>query len=287
MTEKDWVLFKTIADEKNITKAAEKLYISQPAITYRLKMMEKEIGAKLLIRTSHGVLLTPEGECFLDYSRDMTLALEKTKEKIQSMTNKVQGTLRLGVSSVFAHYELPTILKEFLTLYPKVELSLKTGLSHRINRLLQRDEISIALLRGDYHWNEYKILIKEEPLCIASTEPINLERLPEKLRITYNTDTPLQSLVDDWCHQFLSSSFASSIEVDSMDTCRQLVIQGIGWAILPQIGLHSMENLHVYPLKWKDDTLFTRRTWLHSRNGAQDLILLNTFTKFMENYYLK
>ena len=70
MTEKDWVLFKTIADEKNITKAAEKLYISQPAITYRIKMMEKEIGAKLLIRTSHGVLLTPEGECFLDYSRE-------------------------------------------------------------------------------------------------------------------------------------------------------------------------------------------------------------------------
>ena len=98
MTEKDWILFKTIADEKNITKAAEKLYISQPAITYRIKMMEKEIGAKLLIRTSHGVLLTPEGECFLDYSRDMTLALEKTKEKIQSVTNKVQGTLRLGVS---------------------------------------------------------------------------------------------------------------------------------------------------------------------------------------------
>ena len=285
MTDKDWSMMKILAEEKNITKAAERLYISQPAITYRLKALEKEMGAPLVTRTPSGILLTPEGEHFLKYAKDMLLTLVKTKEKLQSMRDTVQGSLRLGASSVFSHYELPFILKGFVTQYPAVDISLKTGLSHRINKLLQHDEIAIAILRGDYFWSEDKTLLCEEPICIVSATPIDLTALPMQTRITYNTDTPLQTLVEDWWRQTFATPFSSTMEVDSMDTCRELVKQGLGWSVLPAIGLHALEGLHTHILSWSDGQPFTRRTWLLCRHAAMELPSVRAFTDFIRDYY--
>lgn len=285
MNNKDWIIFKTIAEEKNITKAAERLYISQPALTYRLKMIEKEMGTSLLTRTSGGVILTPEGEYFLSYADKMLVQSDKVKAHLQSMNENIEGTLRLGASAAFSYYELPKILKDFLALYPKVDLALKTGLSHRIHRLLQKDEVAIAIVRGDYYWNEIKALVNEEPLCIVSTSPLDLAQLPEKKLITYNTDTPLQLMIDKWCRESLKRPFESTMEVDSMDTCRQLVLYGIGWAILPAIGLQSIENLYIYPIQWPNGENVTRKTWLLARNGTIKSKLLDAFTHFVTHYY--
>ncbi len=285
MTDKDWIMIKVLAEEKNITKAAERLYLSQPAITYRLKALEKEVGSQLVTRTPSGILLTPEGEVFLHYAEEMLLTLVKTKEKMQSMRDTVQGTLRLGASSVFSHYELPYILKGFVTSYPKVDISLKTGLSHRINRLLQHDEIAVAVLRGDYHWTEEKMMLFEEPICIVSAKPIDLNTLADQTRITYNTDTPLQTLIESWWRETYAKPFASTMEVDSMDTCRELVKQGLGWAILPAIGLHAMEGIYTHLLGWSDGQPFTRRTWLLCRHAALELPAVRAFCDYIRHYY--
>lgn len=285
MTDKDWIIFKTIAEEKNITRAAERLYLSQPAITYRLRAIEKEMDATLLIRTSYGVLLTPEGERFLEYAKQMLLSFAQTKEELQSMEQTVQGTLRIGVSSVFSHFKLPPILKQFVTRYPHVDISLQTGLSSRISRLLHHDEISVAILRGDYRWSETQILLDEEPLCIVSGQPILFSELPQQRRITYSTDTPLQTLIDDWWRQSFSTPFVSDMVVDSMATCRQLVSAGLGWSILPAIGLRHMENLYTHQISWPDGSPFTRRTWLHTRNAAQTFRPVKAFTEFIQEYF--
>jgi DNA-binding transcriptional LysR family regulator len=173
MNEKDWVMLKVLAEEKNITKAASRLFIAQPSITYRLQQLEKEFGTKIVSRNPNGVVLTAEGEYLLSYAEEMLLKLRSAKEKIQNMSGKVQGTLRLGSSAIFAHYELPRILKGFLDNYPDVEISLKTGLSQKINRMLQIEEIAVAIVRGDYPWVEEKHLLSEEAICLVC-EPVKI-----------------------------------------------------------------------------------------------------------------
>ncbi|MBP8278617.1 MAG: LysR family transcriptional regulator, partial [Propionivibrio sp.] len=71
MGDKDWRILKTIAEERNLTKAAARLYISQPALTYRLKNMEEEFGAQVVSRVPTGVELTPQGEYLLAYAAEM------------------------------------------------------------------------------------------------------------------------------------------------------------------------------------------------------------------------
>lgn len=285
MDDKDWIILKTISEERNITKAADRLYLSQPALTYRLKNLEKEFDTKIVLRNPNGVLLTPQGEYLLAYTKEMLLQFQKVKDRIQNTRTKVQGTLRLGSSSIFAHYELPQILKGFLELYPEVEISLKTGLSHKVNRMLQKEEISIAILRGDYFGGEEKYLLREEPICLVSSNPISFAALPKHPRINYVTDSTLQMIVEEWWRQSFSCPSFISMEVDSMDTCRQMVLNGLGWAILPAMGLRQHDVLNTHELHWHSGKSLVRKTWLMYHTTSVELSAVKAFIEYIKETF--
>ncbi len=285
MDDKDWVALKTIAEEKNITKAAERLFISQSALTYRLQNMEKEFKAKLFSRHAKGVQLTPQGEKLLAYAQDMLSGFRKAKESIASMQNKVQGTLRLGSSSVFAHYELPRILKDFLQLYPEVEISLKTGLSAPISRLLQKEEISVAISRGDHNWAGEKFLMRAEPLCLVNSGPLEIAELPLLPQIRYRTDSSLEQDIKEWWNGTFSRPPRITMEVDSMDACRQMVLNGLGWAILPAIGLGKQDGLFTRPLFWPDGRPLERKTWLLYFSSSLELPAVHAFVSYIKKRF--
>ena len=285
MNDKDWTILKTISEDKNITKAAERLYMSQPALSYRLKNLEKEFGAKIVLRNTTGIVFTPQGEHLLNYALNMLTQLTMTKERIQNMENKVQGTLRIGTSAIFAHYELPSILKGFLERYPNVDISLRTGLSSRINKMLQKEEFAVAILRGDYFWAEEKHMLQEEPICLASADAIDFHNLPHRPQINYGTDSSLRVMLDDWWREIFSCPPKITMEVDSMDTCRQMVLHGLGWAILPFIGLKQHDSLYTRELHWRDGTPVLRRTWMLYRNSSLELSAVHAFTDYLKEYY--
>ncbi|MCE5286170.1 MAG: LysR family transcriptional regulator [Pelosinus sp.] len=282
MNEKDWVMLKVLAEEKNITKAASRLFIAQPSITYRLQQLEKEFGTKIVSRHPSGIVFTAEGEYLLSYAAEMQRKLRNAKAKIQNMSGKVQGTLSLGSSAIFAHYELPQILKGFLDKYPDVEISLKTGLSQKINRMLQVEEIAVAIVRGDYPWVEEKYLLSTEPICLVSKQPITLEELPHKPQIVYGTDSALKKMVEDWWRQIYSVPSLITMEVDSMDTCRQMVLHGLGWAILPAIGLPQHNKLFTHELQWKNKAPVERRTWLLYPSASLELSAVQAFVDYIK-----
>ena len=147
MDVKDWLVLKILDEERNITKASFRLYTSQPAVTYRLKKLEEELGAELLIRLPNGISFTPQGEHLVEYAKEMLVRLEQTKDAIGNMKTAVQGALRMGASGVFAHYALPELFKGFLDKFPAVELSLKTGLSSQVVRMLEKQEIVLGIVR--------------------------------------------------------------------------------------------------------------------------------------------
>ncbi|EAX48314.1 transcriptional regulator, LysR family [Thermosinus carboxydivorans Nor1] len=281
MDDKDWLILKTICEEKNITKASERLYISQPALTYRLKNLEAEFKTKLFHRSTSGVFLTPQGEYLRKYAEEMLQRLQLVKDHLANMENTIQGTLRLGVSSIFAHYQLPTILKTFVEQFPDIEITVKTGLSYQINKLLHKEEIAVAILRGDYSWPETKILLREEPICLATHKKISLDKLPSYPGISYNTDSSLQAMIENWWHERYSCPPHITMEVDKMDTCIQLVHSGLGWAILPAIGLDNQPSLFTQELFWQNGEPLVRRTWLLCRHSALNLLPVKAFVEFI------
>jgi DNA-binding transcriptional LysR family regulator len=281
--DKDWRILKTIAEEKNITKAAARLFISQPALTYRLKNIEEEFGAQVVSRVPSGVIFTPQGEFLLAYVSEMLLKFEAVKEQIKNMADKMQGTLRMGSSGVFAHYSLPRILKGFVALYPEVDISLKTGLSYQIIRMLEKQEITIAIVRGDHDWEGARFLLSEEPVCLVSREKLEFDELLSKPNIRYGTDNSLQKMMEDWWRKNFNAPPNTAMDVNTMDTARQMVLHGLGWTILPSIGLQKSYGLFSMPLFWPDGTPLIRRTWILCSNGALELQTVRAFLDYLEH----
>ena len=103
MDDKEWRTFVTVVDEGNITKAAEKLFVSQPALSYRLRHLEDSVGYSLLLRTTEGIALTPQGEIYYDYCKRMLHDREALEHALTSSTGKIQGTLKIASSINFGY----------------------------------------------------------------------------------------------------------------------------------------------------------------------------------------
>jgi DNA-binding transcriptional LysR family regulator len=284
MNERDWVMLHTIFEERNISKAAEKLYISQPALTYRLQQLEKEFGTMIVSRGKRGVEFTSQGEYIAQYARSMILQLRNTKEYVQNMGKEIKGVLRIGVSSIFARYELPFILKEFVSRFPNVEIHLKTGWSVEISHMLNKEEVHLGLVRGNYSWPEEKYLYREEPIVIVSKDPIkNVKDLPDLPRVNYETDHSLKTIIDNWWQETFEQPPTITMEVDRIDTCKQMVLMGLGYAILPSMCLVKDDHVHKIKLTRKNNKPITRNTWLLYRERSLSLSAVRAFVDFLKN----
>ena len=286
MDDKDWMALKILNQERNITKAAERLYVSQPTLTYRIQHLEKELGIKLLNRKSCGPFFTPHGDYMVQYANAM---LEKYSDIIQNlhgMESMVTGTLRLGASTVFAQYELAVILKSYKEHFPGVEIFLRTGSSTTIlPELLAKGEVDVAVLRGDKPWPESKHLLFADPFYIIYSQAIKIDQLPYTPWIQHAPAAFEREQLESWWHERFSEWPVSSIEVDKVETSVQMVLHGLGWTILPRIYLRKLHSLFVLPAAKLDGQPLVRNTWLLYQNHALDHPVNRTFIDYILDWY--
>lgn len=283
MDERDWLILQILYKEKNITKTAKSLYISQPALTHRLQQMEKEFGVQIVNRGRWGVQFTPQGEYLAKCAHQMLLNIQQIKENVMNMEHKAAGTLRLGVSTFFTDYKLPGLLKLFKDQYPNIEFKVTTGWSSDMVHLIYNQDVHIGFVKGDYSWKDEKRLLFEETICIASKEKIDIHNLPHLPRIDYLTDHLLKATVHNWWVENYSQPPLVSIEVDKADTCKKMVANGLGYAILPSMILQDVEGIHKIDLKTKDGEPIIRKTWMFFHKEALKLNIVKAFVQFVEN----
>jgi DNA-binding transcriptional LysR family regulator len=283
LDEKDWVALRLLYEEKNISRAAERLYISQPALTYRLKNIEKEFGTSIFFKIRGGIEFTSEGTHLAGYAEEMIIKLQKTKDYMLNMQNEVRGTLRLGVSSNFAQYKLPKILKKFSIKYPLVQFNVNTGWSTEIMNLLDSASVQLGILRGNYEWYGIKTLLHKERLCLISKTEVDLENLPNLPFINYKTDSSLKSLMNGWWHDRFTEPPLVTMETDRQETCKEMVKNGLGVSILPEICMQPSDNLYTYGLSYKNEEHVLRNTWLMYNEESLKLSSVKNFIGFLNS----
>lgn len=280
----DWTVLTALYENKNITKTGKVLRISQPAITYRINKIEEEFEVKIIHRGSKGVIFTPEGEYLVNYAVEMLKEYQSIKENILNFDNKVQGVLRLSASSIFSRYKLPKILSEFSAQYPLVRFHVLTGWSEKVFDAIYKDSSQVGILRGTYPLSAVKKLLMEEELLIVSKTPIELKNLPTLPRIYYNTDTSLKTLTDNWWLDNYDQPPLISMRVDNMETCKEMVLNGLGYAVLPSILLEEDEILYKYPCLNKGGSPVKRETWLVHKEEYLSNPVVNAFCEFLEEW---
>lgn len=139
-------VFYTVATTKNITKAANELMISQPAISKAIKNLEDQLGGQLFIRTKRGVILTDEGKEFYHYISQAMEYIHNAEHRFNDLINLDTGTIKIGVSATITKEYLLPYLEEFHEKYPKIDIQIVTNLSSDLIPKLKNGLIDIVII---------------------------------------------------------------------------------------------------------------------------------------------
>ena len=139
----DYRIFYTVAKEKNISRAAHSLFISQPAVSKTIHRLEDRLGATLFFRTSRGVSLTAEGQVLFESVEAAMQSLSSGEYQILKMKNLDLGHIRIGVSTTLCKHLLLPYLKDFIHMHPHVRISIYCQSTNQTVKLLEEGIIEI------------------------------------------------------------------------------------------------------------------------------------------------
>lgn len=286
----DFQLLSVLAQEMNMRKAAERLFVSQPALSQRLQSIEKEWGRKLFIRSHKGLTLTPVGELVVQYANQVLELEEKVREQIQSLESEVHGTLKIACASIVGQHWLPKVLKQFVQSYPHVKISLITGWSSEILKAIYEDQVHIGIIRGSTDWKGVKIHLFKDHLYLVDYEIQKIEDVLKTTRpfIQFKSDSNYYQEIQNWWHRQFQTSPKRTILVDQIETCKQMVLNGIGYAILPEITLDGIDDsMYKIPLLNEEQVPIGRDTWLIGYNSSFQLKQVDAFIQTMNQFLSK
>lgn len=138
--------FLEVSSSLNLSRASERLGISQPSLSMAIKRLEQSVGTVLFIRHKHGVSLTQAGKQLVLHARQLLSFWEKTKAKTLASQQEVQGYFTLGCASTIAHYLVSGFLPDLLEIHPKLELHLTHDISRKITEKVINLSIDIGLV---------------------------------------------------------------------------------------------------------------------------------------------
>lgn len=142
------VVFRAVAQQLSFRKAAEELYLTQPAVSLQIKALEEDLHIQLFDRTGSRVALTAAGTLLLGYANQVSALLAQAEHEMEAMGGELSGQLALGASTTIAQYVLPRMLGEFLAEHPRVQPSLISGNTERIVDAVVEREIALGFIEG-------------------------------------------------------------------------------------------------------------------------------------------
>ena len=154
-------IFYTVANNGNITKAAEELMISQPAISKSIKNLEEQLGGQLFVRTKRGVILTEEGKEFYKYISKALEYIHNAENKFTDLINLNIGTIKIGISSTLTKEFLLPYLEVFHKKYPNIDIEIITKVSSELIPKLRNGLIDIIVLNVVDNTKDNDIEIKK------------------------------------------------------------------------------------------------------------------------------
>jgi DNA-binding transcriptional LysR family regulator len=283
----EFQMLSVLAEELNMRKAAERLFVSQPALSQRLQNIEKEWGVQIFIRSQKGLSLTPAGELIIRFAKEVLEKEERVRDEIQALQSKVHGTLKIACASIVGQNWLPQVLKKYVEAYPEAKISLITGWSSEILKALYEDEVHIGIIRGTPDWKGVKIHLFEDSLYLVDKEIHRIEDVLQTDRpfIQFKSDSNYYQEIQDWWRRQFQTPPKRTIVVDQIETCKQMTFNGIGYAILPAITLNGAEkDIYKIPLLGEHNAPIKRDTWLLGYESSFQLRQVQAFVDIIQKF---
>ena len=151
MADRRLQVFHAVAKQLSFTKAAEVLFMTQPAVTFQIKQLEEHFNTRLFDRGHGRIALTPAGEVVLGYAEKILGLSSEMDVRLSELTGEISGSLMVGASTTLAEFLLPRILGEFKSTYPNVRSRLIVGTSETIETRVLEHTIDIGFIESLSH----------------------------------------------------------------------------------------------------------------------------------------
>jgi DNA-binding transcriptional LysR family regulator len=253
--------FLTVARLGSFTRAAEELYLTQPALSLQIKALEESLGESVFERKGRTLLLTPAGRLLLERAEQILGLIEQTNEEINALKGLEQGHLSIGTNDSNCLYILPDLVQQFRQQFPNVELSLTNSHSSQVaawvsNGMVEFGLVTLPILDPQLEtwplFDREDVLIchPDHPLCEQSTvTPKELVQYPLLLldkgsvsRITLDQTLAQADLTPK-----------TVMQVGSIEVIKRYVEIGLGVSIVPRLNAeHEIRagRLHAIRLDW-------------------------------------
>ncbi|MFI5910082.1 LysR family transcriptional regulator [Dactylosporangium sp. NPDC051541] len=259
------VYFVTVAEERNFTRAAQRLRVVQSGVSAAVRTLERELGARLFERSSQRVTLTDAGAALLPEARATIDAAQAARDAVQEVRGGLRGTLRIGTLISVPFVDLPRLLGRFRADHPAVDLRLRaapTG-SAGLAASLADGELDVAFLSlpGRTPPGLSCRILAEEPIVGVLPVAHRLAERPE-LTLADLADEPFVDSPPGYGNRTeVDRGFAAAglhrrvaLEVADIATVRQYVREGLGIALIPRFSVPDEPGLRVVPvttdLRW-------------------------------------
>jgi len=249
--------FLEVAELGNVTKAAESLYLTQPAVTQQIRSLERELGIALFDRTGRGVRLTEAGEVLLEYARRSLAILDESRERITELHRGEAGRLLIGAGVTTSIFHLPAWLRTFRERHPGVDVAVRTGRSREVATMALDREIDLGLVTSPVEHKDLRVIALFEERIVLVDNPrtcsiapggrpagtgtrpyATLEGLSAAPLILFPRGTGFREYLD----RALADAGISphvKMETDSVEAIKSFVAVGLGMSFLPEAAVEA------------------------------------------------
>ncbi|MHB9149199.1 MAG: LysR family transcriptional regulator [Thermoleophilia bacterium] len=242
--------FTAIADALSFTEAAVKLHVSQPALSYQIKQLENELGARLFDRTSRKVSLTVDGRTFLPLAQAVLLKAEEATRVMEERLGVLTGSVRFGCIPSAAAYVVPPILASFARSWPGIQVTLVETGAADLERGVLDGSADFAIISEPHapELLEVTELMEEDLLLVvphahplAEREAVSLSELSDESFILLGGAFTLGPQVLDLCRH---AGFEPRVayETGALESAKSFVRNGLGIAVLARMGLSTTDE---------------------------------------------
>lgn len=243
--------FLMVSRANSFTRAAERLYVSQPAVTNAIRSLEEELGVLLFDRSQKQALLTAEGQVFFNHVEHVMHGVSQTISEINQMKNLNSGSLNLGITALSGITASVHFLNQFQTTYPQIRLNIMEDTVSALQKLLVEDTIDLALIIDGERNNfieSFPIAKEELVVCCSHTHKfatLTTISLPELVNEAFFLFPPDSILRKKIITAFEKANTLPQIrlELRQVQTIKSFVAQNAGISLIPRSLIESDTHL--------------------------------------------
>lgn len=284
------LVFHEVAKRRSFSKAAEELFISQPAVTKHIKELERKVGMGLIQRRRGGFALTEAGKILFKYTHKISSHLMDIENLLEDLKKDHQGILKIGTTESYSKGLMPKLLSGFQTSFPLMKIALDVGNSEEIEKSLlvyKNDLVLIAVTKKTSRFESIPFLKEELVLIVSPNHPLvkrktvslkELERYPLIIRAKGSTTRRiiLQAFKEVGIHPSLL------IEAGSSEFIKQWVSEGKGVSIIVKRTVEDEERRKIIKTIPLLEKLYLQVAFLYLKEEKSNPAI-KTFINFIEN----